>query len=100
MADGDISRIFGSHALARQAATELEQSGIDHGHISVIDSGGGTVLTVCTTSASVALVEAILTQHATLPANSPPLDDTAALHDSAPSYVAGGTANLGTPGPG
>jgi len=102
MTDDEVSRVFGTHAQARQAAAELVEAGLDHGGISLIDGhrdGGGTTMTVRATAEQRPLVAAVLSRHATLPGSSPTPADTAPLRDGAPAYVAGGTANLGTPGP-
>ena len=100
MTNGEISRVFGTHGLARQAAAELAEAGLDRGQVSVIDRhrDGGTVMTIQATAEQMPLVEAVLARYTTLPASTPQLDGTIPLRDGAPAYVAGGTANLGTPG--
>ena len=98
-----ITCLFPSHEQARQAASGLEQAGIPHDQVSLLDqhSGGhgGTLLTVLASSEQAAVVASLLPGAAPA-AEDAPLTDTAALRGGAPAYVAGGTANLGTPGPG
>ena len=97
-----ITCLFASHEDARQAASRLEQAGIPRGQVSLLDQHsdghGGTLLTVLVSEEQAGVVSDLLPS-AVPAAGDAPLTDTAALHDAAPAYVAGGTANLGTPGP-
>ncbi|HEY0204108.1 MAG TPA: hypothetical protein VGC15_08170 [Acetobacteraceae bacterium] len=98
-----IAHLFDTHEQARQAAARLEQSGISHDQISLVDqhSGGrgGTLLTVQASAEQAALVADLLpgTQATDEAA---PQTDMSRLNGPAPAHVAGGIANLGTPGPG
>ena len=97
-----IAHLFDTHEQARQAAGRLEQAGIPHDQVSLVDqhSGGqgGTLLTVQASPEQAALAASLLpgTQDAHQAA---PRTDLSGLEGAAPAYVAGGTANLGTPGP-
>lgn len=98
-----IAHLFGTHGQARQAAARLEQAGISHDQISLVDqhSGGrgGTLLTVQASVEQAALAADLLpgTQATDQAA---PQTDMSRLNEPAPAHVAGGSANLGTPGPG
>ena len=97
-----IKRLFATHGQARSTAEALVRAGIQHDRFSVVDqhSGGqgGTLLTVELLPEQAGLVESVL-PGAAVGASDPSGAGMATLHDSAPSYVAGGTANLGVPGP-
>ncbi len=100
-----IARLFPNHEAARQAAAQLEQAGIPRGQVSLAeqhrDGSGGTLLTVA--AGEHAALAARLLPGAPAQIDAAPVAEmpglTAALTDAAPAYVAGGTANLGTPGP-
>lgn len=98
-----IAHLFDNHQQARQAAARLEQAGIAHDQISLVDqhSGGrgGTLLTVQASAEQAALVANLLPgiQAADQAA---PQTHMSHLDGPAPAHVAGGIANLGTPGPG
>ena len=92
--------LFPSHEQARQAASRLEQAGIPRDQISLVDqrSGGqgGTLLTVLASAEQMEAVTRLLPGAGAAVEDAPPTD-TAALRAAAPAYVAGGTANMGTP---
>ena len=98
-----IAHLFDTHEQARHAAARLEQAGIPHDQISLVDqhSGGrgGTLLTVQASAEQAALAASLLpgTQ---APDQAAPQTDMSRLNGPAPAHVAGGIANLGTPGPG
>ncbi len=98
-----IAHLFDTHEQARQAASCLEQAGVSRDQISLVDqhSGGrgGTLLTVQASADQAALVANLLpgTQATDQAA---PRTDLSSLDEAAPAHVAGGIANLGTPGPG
>lgn len=98
-----IAHLFDTHEQARQAAAQLEQAGISHDRISLVDqhSGGrgGTLLTVQVSAEQAALAADLLpgTQAA---GQAAPQTDLSRLNGPAPAHVAGGTANLGIPEPG
>jgi len=98
-----IAHLFDTHEQARQAASRLEQAGVSRDQISLVDqhSGGqgGTLLTVQASAEQAALAANLLpgTQATDQAA---PRTDLSSLNESAPAHVAGGIANLGTPGPG
>ena len=97
-----IAHLFDTHEQARQAAGRLEQAGIPRDQVSLVDQRsngqGGTLLTVQASPEQAALAASLLpgTQAANEAA---PQTDLSSLEGAAPAYVAGGTANLGTPGP-
>lgn len=97
-----ITHLFDTHEQARQAASRLEQAGISHDQVSLVDqhSGGrgGTLLTLQASPEQATLAASLLpgTQAA---AQAAPPAGLSGLEGAAPAYVAGGTANLGTPGP-
>jgi len=98
-----IAHLFDTHEQARQAASRLEQAGVSRDQISLVDqhSGGrgGTLLTVQASAEQAALAADLLPgMQATVQAA--PRTDLSSLDEAAPAYVAGGIANLGTPGPG
>ena len=101
--DIDLSHTFDTHEQARHAAAALEAAGIPPDGISLIDGhrdgGGGTMLTVRATPEQVQAAGAVLAGYGTNANGSKPGHDTRPLTEGAPAYVAGGTANLGTPGP-
>ena len=98
-----IAHLFDTHEQARQAASHLERAGIPHDQISLVDqhSGGrgGTLLTVQASAEQAALVANLLPGTQAMD-EAAPRTDLSNLDEPAPAYVAGGTANLGTPGPG
>ena len=93
-----IAHLFETHEQAR-----LEQAGIAHDQISLVDqhSGGrgGTLLTVQASAEEAALAADLLPGTQAVD-EAAPRTDLSSLDDAAPAHVAGGTANLGTPGPG
>ncbi len=98
-----IAHLFDNHEQARQAATRLEQAGIPHDQISLVDqhSGGrgGTLLTVQASAEQAALAADLLPGNQATD-QAAPQSDMSRLNGPAPAHVAGGIANLGTPGPG
>lgn len=97
-----ISHLFATHEQARRAAALLDQAGIPRDQVSLLDQHrdgqGGTLLTVQASPEQAGLVASLL-PGAPSAVEAAPDPDLAGLHDAAPGYVAGGTANLGTPGP-
>ena len=97
-----IAHLFDTHEQARQAASRLEQAGIPHDQISLVDqrSGGqgGTLLTVQASPEQAALAASLLPD-VQAAHHSAPRTDLSGLEGAAPAYAAGGTANLSTPGP-
>ncbi len=98
-----IAHLFDTHEQARHAAARLEQAGIPHDQISLVDqhSGGqgGTLLTVQASAEQAALAASLLPGTQAMDQTAPQTD-MSQLNESAPAHVAGGIANLGTPGPG
>ena len=97
-----ITHLFATHEQARAAAAALDQAGIPHDQVSLVDqrSGGqgGTLLTVEAAPDQAALVASLLPGLPGTPAAAP-RTNLAGLEGRAPAYVAGGTANLGMPEP-
>jgi hypothetical protein len=97
-----ISHLFATHEQARRAAALLDQAGIPRDQVSLLDQHrngqGGTLMTVQVQPEQAGLVASLL-PGAPVAMEAAPDPDLSNLHDAAPAYVAGGTANLGTPGP-
>lgn len=94
-----LAYLFPSHGQARQAAGRLHQAGVAQDQVSLLDQhGGGTLLTVQATAEQAALV-ATMMPGVPRPGDAAPRTDMTGLEGGAPAYVAGGAANLGTPGP-
>ena len=99
-----VVRRFPTHGDARHAAARLAEAGITPDQVSLVDEHrggvGGTVLTVQASDTQAAQVAELLPEGVMEAGPVAPPDGMAKLRTSAPAYVAGADANIGTPGTG
>ena len=96
-----VVRRFPTHEDACRAAARLAGAGIAPDQVSLVDEHrggvGGTVLTVQASDAQAAQVAELLPEGTTDAGPAAPPDGMAQLRTSAPAYVVGADASIGTP---